>query len=53
MMHQDSLEPAAIQFTLKRFHAPIVSERTHETYTRLPKRPLPTFDGNSLEWQAF
>ena len=34
-------------------HTSILTERTHQTYTRLPKLPLPTFDGNPLEWQAF
>ena len=34
-------------------HASNLTERTHQTYTRLPKLPLPTFDGNPLEWQAF
>ena len=34
-------------------HASIVAECTHQTYTRLPKLPLPTFDANPLEWQAF
>ncbi|XP_065918727.1 uncharacterized protein [Dysidea avara] len=24
-----------------------------QTYTRLPKLPLPTFDGNPLQWQTF
>ena len=29
------------------------TKTTHQTYTRLPKLPLPTFDGNPLEWQSF
>ena len=50
-LHSDTASVAQVSS-----HTSDVNEHTrgmHQTYTRLPKLPLPTFDGNPLHWQTF
>ena len=50
-LHSDTASAAPVSS-----HTSYVNEHTrgmHQTYTRLPKLPLPTFDGNPLQWQTF
>ena len=50
-LHSDTSSAAQVSS-----HTSDVNEHTrgmHQTYTRLTKLPLPTFDGNPLQWQTF